>query len=135
MNDVELDSAEVLHSYGQALAQKPKTTCDEALLPFPKNVIKSTIAYYLRQESNDQAIRHLELAYLLLADFQQLSDDEWQSMEVMENLQDTSDMSDREFQDLASHVADTGSVYHALQNRIWEESEQLQQELNSLRIQ
>ena len=135
MNDVEIDSAEVLHSYGQALAEKPKATCDEALLPFPKSVIKSTIAYYLRQRNDEQTIRHLELAYLLLADFQQISDDEWQSMEVMETLQDTSDMSDREVQQLASHLADTGPVYHALQNRIWQESEQLQQELRSLRLQ
>ena len=63
MKHTEIDTAHVLHSYGLALAEKQSRTCDEGHLPFPKDVIKSAIAHYVRQEQDDQVVRHLEFAY------------------------------------------------------------------------
>ena len=135
MNSPEIDAAQVVLSYVRSIVANKSVTCDVSQLPFSKKAIKLALKYYIRREKDNQSAESLKCSYIYLADFQNLTEEECEAVQVMERLDSTSALSGGELQALMPKITKAGPVYHELRNRIWEESQQLQAELENLRTQ
>ena len=122
MSKSEVDARDVLKKYAQIL-QDQDTGHDAGDLPYPKPVIKATLAHFLEVSSDAELIGWLHGAFMKLADFQDLSDEEraalcWKA-----------DPQSSEPAEAEHHT----KVYLALKARISSEAGALQREVNSMR--
>jgi hypothetical protein len=77
MATVEIDLAHVLSTYSAVLKQPSKTLVrDIRELPFPKEVIKMVLKHCIKLTESGTERDFFRAAYVCLADFQNLSDDE-----------------------------------------------------------
>ena len=133
MNREEIDAADVLRSYSSLLATPSTTVRSDRELSYPKRVIKEVLGHCLSMTSDEVIRNTLEVAYLSLAVFQPLSDDEVQAIGAYEGAGNVGALSEFDLVALASNIAQTGDTYPNLQRRVLDEQRSLMKELEKFR--
>jgi hypothetical protein len=132
----EIDAAHVLSSYSSTLTQeKRQLVRDVRELPYPKDVIKLVLKHCIKLAEPGKEREFLRSAYVCLADFQSLSEDEKKSLQVWEKTCDQHDpqsMTQQQIMSLAKNLADDGMLATDVHKRIAVESAALLEELKSL---
>ena len=122
MSETQVNAQDVLKQYAQVL-QDDEGGHDAGALPFPKPVIKATLAHFLEVSTDAEIVGWLHGAFMKLADFQDLSEDERSALAWKADPQ-TSEPAETEH-----HT----KIYLALKARISSEAGALQREASSLR--
>jgi hypothetical protein len=133
MSPTEIDASDVLRSYSSLLATPSTTVRSDRELSYPKRVIKDVLRHCLSMTSDEVTRNTLEAAYLSLAVFQPLSDDEVQAIGLYEGAGNAGALLDRDLTALASSIAETGDSYPNLQRHVLNEQRSLMKELEKLR--
>ena len=122
MSDTEVNAQDILKKYAQIL-QDEEPGHDAGDLPYPKPVIKATLAHFLEVSTDTELVGWLHGAYMKLADFQDLSEEERTALGWKADPR-TSEPAEAE-----RHT----KVYLALKARIASEAGALQREAQSMR--
>ncbi len=133
MSPAEIDAADVLQSYLTLLAAQSITVRAESELQYPKEIIREVLRHCLSIKSDQDTRARLEGAYMNLAAFQQLNDDELKAIGLYEGGGNPCALSDKELTALASAIAQCGDTYQNLQRRVLDEQQELLTEIKKFR--
>jgi hypothetical protein len=127
------DAEMIVNAYGAVLAEPTALGIvrDARSLPRPKETIKDALKFALKMTTDAAMREHLKSAYVSLADFQHLSDNEVRALQVWHSAssQNKAAASDLEMADLAKRISADGEVVTAVQRRVADEAKSLLQEL------
>jgi len=97
MNMADYDARDVLNSYLGALDKLGSgSICDVAQLDYPKDVIKFVLRHCLKTIAEDDKQSFLQRAYLSLANFHELSDEERVAAQELREIEASGEQSEPE---------------------------------------
>ena len=130
MNMAEYDARDVLNSYLGALDKFGSgSICDVAQLDYPKDVIKYVLRHCIKTIAEDEKQSFLRSAYLSLANFHELSDEERVAAKQLREIEASGDQSEPE---TAARMRDAATFLWAAIERHKAELAILGQELKIL---
>jgi hypothetical protein len=120
----EIDAMQVIQKYADLLQESASEMVrQETMLPYPKAVIKQVLLHAMRISGRGDA-QPLRLAYLELAKFQSMSEDEQRSVDAW-NADNWGD----DIESLANSLLSSSDGHEEVMARVQSEIEQLQAEL------
>lgn len=129
---VQFDWNDVYDKYAAALQKSGSVPVrDISELPYPKEAIKAVLLAKLKRETDAQGREALRTGYLLLADFQEMTDKERLSIYAAANVglpESTVDGLQRQ----AQLIIDSSALLHAVLARSEQERARLRDELRRL---
>ena len=130
----EVDAAHVLSSYLETL-EKPceSVVRDVNELPYPKDVIKLVLMHCIKLAGMGKERELLRSAFVQLADFQALSDDERRSLELFGSVitGDPEQLTDAELHNAAAKISKSGTAHVEVANRVASDMTELLEELKN----
>ncbi len=126
------DVEEIVTAYGAVLAEPTALGVREVRsLPYSKNEIKTALKIALSVTADADMRDGLKVAYVTLADFQPLTEREIRALQLWNDALNSSAAGDFDIAALAKTLGAEGKVVTAVQNRVADEANSLEQELKS----
>lgn len=128
----EIDAADVLERYSRTLADSVHVVSDVDILPYPKPVIHAVLVEGLERFKDAASQNVLSAAFLSLANFQIMTDDEKRATEALTSIVAPMTATSADLKALALETAALVQSHAAVVERSRAELEVLRSELSAI---